>query len=261
MEIRVTILGSGTSTGVPVIGCNCKVCSSADKKNKRLRASIMITRVDTGEHVVIDTSPDFRQQMLRENVNSLSKVLYTHTHADHTHGFDDLRAFFFHSREKMRCYLKKQDLDDLKSKFSYAFNDTGYIGVTPQVELIEIHEKPFKLWDDFVVEPLFLPHGSVTTTAFKFGRFAYVTDFKRFTERGLSDWTGNLDSIVISGLHFDDHKTHSTIPETIELVRQLEVGKAVITHTSHKIDYVSVSKDLPAGFDLAYDGMSFVVKI
>ena len=261
MKVKVTILGSGTSTGVPVIGCDCDVCLSDVPENKRLRTSIMLTRLDTNEHLVIDTTPDFRAQMLRENVKRLKKVLYTHTHADHLHGFDDLRAFYFHSREKLECYLKKSDLEDVKRRFSYAFEATGYQGVAPQVELVEIGTEPFKVWDDFTVEPIELVHGNVKSTAFRFGRFAYATDFKTFTQADIEKWRGKITTMVCSGLHFRTHYTHSIIPETLELLDQLEVENGIITHTSHEVDYHKVNDALPNGRKIAYDGMSFVVEI
>ena len=260
MKIKVTILGSGTSTGVPVIGCDCTVCQSDVPENKRLRSSIMITRLDTNEHIVIDTTPDFRAQMLRENVKRLKKVLYTHTHADHIHGFDDLRAFYFHSKEKLECYLKKSDMEDLRKRFSYAFEATGYQGVAPQVELIEIGTKPFKVWDDFEVEPIELEHGNVKSTAFRFGRFAYATDFKTFADADINKWRNKIDTMVCSGLHYRPHYTHSTVPETLELFDLLSVKNGVITHTSHEIDFHKASADLPKGRQFAYDGMSFEVE-
>lgn len=259
LTLKVTILGSGTSTGVPVIGCPCEVCCSPLAFNQRSRSSLLLTRLDTAENLVIDTSPDFRWQILQAKVQSLEHVLYTHTHADHCHGFDDLRAFYFHSRKPVHCYLGHEDLKDLRRRFSYAFHDSGYLGTAPQVETHAItHEKSFEAMG-LRIEPLLLPHGSVSTTAFRFGSFAYATDFKSFPPEALARWKGKVKTMVASGLRFRPHQTHSSIDETIALFNQLGVEKGIITHLSHEVDYKRDSKRLPRHVAFAYDGLTFEV--
>lgn len=255
---KVTILGCGTSTGVPTIGCHCEVCSSTNPKNKRLRSSIMITRLKDNKNLVVDTTPDFRMQMLRENVKSLDAVLYTHTHADHCHGFDDLRAFYFHTHKPTPCYIAKEHLGDLKSRFSYAFETTGYEGHPPQVELFELKSN-FVLWDDFEVEVVRLPHGHVETAGFRFGSFAYITDFKVIPDHVFELWRGKVKTMIASGLRFKNHKTHSLIPETIEVFHRLDVKRGIITHMAHEVEFERDSKMLPSHMELGYDGMSFEI--
>ncbi|MCB9229715.1 MAG: MBL fold metallo-hydrolase [Deltaproteobacteria bacterium] len=254
IPLTITILGSGTSTGVPLIGCDCDVCTSNNPKNHRTRASLLITRKDTGEHLVIDTGPDFRQQMLRANVRKLSHVLYTHTHADHSHGFDDLRVFCFKNKEAIDCYLPEEMIEEFRTRFSYAFHDTGYPGTPPRVSLHPIPEQLFHVMG-LPIEAVRLPHGAVNTAGFRLGRFAYCTDFKHFPSEILNQWRGKVDTMIASGVHFHEHKTHSNVQETIQLFHELRVRQGIITHLAHQVEFERDSANLPENILFAYDGL------
>jgi phosphoribosyl 1,2-cyclic phosphate phosphodiesterase len=263
INLKVTILGSGTSTGVPVIGCDCSICHSESSLNHRTRASLMIT-TPHGEHLVIDTGPDFRCHMLRHGIRRLEHVLYTHTHADHCHGFDDLRAFYFHQRKPVHCYLHKSHIADFKTRFSYAFDPRPTPNSRPQVLTHSFGEEPIQIhFSDFVleIESVLLPHGLGQTAAFRMGSFIYATDFKNVPENIKKRWRHHITTMVASGVRFQPHPTHSSVPETIALFQDLEVKQGVITHLGHEIDYHRDSVSLPSGVLLAYDGMTIDVKL
>lgn len=251
--MRVHILGSGTSSGVPVIGCHCKVCKSSDPKNHRTRASIALS--EGNRTLLIDTSPEMRLQVLRAGIETIDGLLYTHMHSDHTAGFDDLRAFFFKSRKSLDCYLLPEYFDELKARFRYAFEDTGYYGLTPQVTLHAIPDEPFE-FAGFDIETVRLVHGNVSSCGFRFGRFAYVTDFKHFPQSKIREWRGKIDVMVASGIHFGTHSTHSVIPETLQLFDDLGVKRGIISHLAHDVDYVEHAALLPNFAEYAFDGMT-----
>tara|TARA_B100001094_G_C18135495_1_gene774823 strand:+ start:313 stop:963 length:651 start_codon:yes stop_codon:yes gene_type:complete len=206
-----------------------------------------------GYCVVVDTGPDFRQQVLQSGINRLNAVLYTHAHADHTNGFDDLRAFSFYGGGEIPCYILPEYIEEMKLRFGYAFCKTGYRGATPSVALHPI-KGPFKLFGK-LVEPLCFPHGSVNTCGFKIGNFAYVTDFKLFSDDQKKGWAGKVKVMIASGLHFDPHASHSNIPETIQLFEDLGVEKGILTHLSHKVLHAETERLLPDHVNLAYDGL------
>ncbi|MFW7377952.1 MAG: MBL fold metallo-hydrolase [Oligoflexus sp.] len=251
--MRVHILGSGTSTGVPVIGCTCEVCQSSDPKNKRTRASIAVV-VDEDRRFLIDTAPEMRLQILAAGIPSINAVLYTHMHADHTQGFDDLRAFYFKKRQTIPTYLLAEYEDEFRRRFAYAFEETGYLGAKPQIDLRFIPEKKFVI-DEVEIEPIVLPHGHVRSCGFRFGEFAYVTDFKGFSKAQIAAWRGKVKVMVASGIHFREHGTHSVIPETLDLFAQLGVEKGVISHLSHEVEHTRDRSRLPRCVEFAYDGM------
>lgn len=259
-KIKVTILGSGTSTGVPVIGCHCPVCKPEKPapRNVRTRAAIAIRLPGTDHDIIVDTGPDFRQQVLAAGIDHVKYVLYTHLHADHSHGFDDLRAFFFHRKESITCIMSPPYMAELKDRFAYAFRDTGYKGVTPQITLQPLTMAPFQI-DGVEFEARPFQHGPVISWGYRVGEFLYVTDFKAFTEEDIACWRGKIKVMVASGIHFRQHTAHSVIPETIELFRKLGVERGIITHTSHEVDYYVEEPKLPEGVNLAYDGMTFTV--
>lgn len=260
--MKVRILGSGTSTGVPVIGCHCPICQPPDgvvrPRNVRTRAAISIRLPGTDHDIIIDTGPDFRQQVLAAGIERVEYVFYTHLHADHCHGFDDLRAFFFHRKQPIICYLSPEYLIELKERFAYAFRDTGYKGVTPQLELRPLPNSAFAL-DGIEVESRSFIHGPVLSYGFRFGEFLYVTDFKEFTPEDIAHWRGKIKVMVASGIHFRSHGAHSVIPETIKLFDALGVERGIITHLSHEVDYDRDSAKLPSHVSLAYDGMEIHV--
>ena len=210
--------------------------------------------------IVIDTGPDFRQQMLREGVRDLRYVLYTHTHADHCHGFDDLRAFYFRHREPVHCYIAERFVADFRSRFAYAFEDTGYLGTRPQVVLRPFRDEPFEL-AGLLIEPVALPHGHFYTSGFRIGRFAYVTDYKSMPDPVVTRWTDQLALMVASGIHFGTHKTHATIPETLELFERLKVKQGVITHLGHEVDARASRSKLPGHVRFAVDGLKIEVDL
>lgn len=264
LPLRIEVLGSGTSTGVPTLGCQCPVCRSDHPRNKRLRSSLLITHGITHKNLVIDTTPDFRTQMLRAHVTELDRVLYTHTHADHCHGFDDLRAYSFSpTRGPLPCYISESHHKDLVARFSYAFRrNSNYPGMLPTTDLITITDQiPFQVWPDVEVEPLSCPHGSTESLGFRFGTFAYLTDFHRFPEEKKPLWRGKIHTMIASGVHDQPHPTHSHIANTLELFDDLRVVRGIITHTSHKVDYHVARASLPPSREIAYDGMSFWIDI
>ncbi len=249
--MKITILGSGTSTGIPMVGCGCPVCTSTDPKDSRTRASLLVEH--DGHFILVDTSTDLRIQAVREKIPRIDAVLFTHTHADHVHGIDDLRGFHFHHRQIIPCYASPETLAELESKFDYLFNGRSEYGYH---QIMEPHgvDGPFDLFG-LRITPIPLLHGTMASTGFRFGRFAYLTDCSRIPEASLPLLTG-LEILVIDGLRHTPHPHHFNIAEAIRVAAAIAPERTYITHLTHDISHGSEG-DLPAGVYYAYDGLSF----
>lgn len=254
--MKVTVLGSGTSQGVPVITCNCRVCTSIDPKDYRRRSSILVERGNTC--VVIDTGPDFRAQMLRAKVKKLDAVLFTHEHKDHVAGLDDVRAFNFGENGKeMDVYAELRVQEALMREFSYVFSDYKYPGV-PEIKLKTISDKIFNV-GELRVEPIDVMHYKLPVKAFRFGNFAYVTD-ANFIEQSEKEKLKNLDVLILNALRVSKHISHFNLEEAIELIKELKPGKAYLTHISHLMGtHRKTEAILPDNIRLAYDGMEILL--
>jgi phosphoribosyl 1,2-cyclic phosphate phosphodiesterase len=253
--VKVTVLGSGTSQGVPVIACPCNVCASDNPKDKRLRSSIMIETSETT--IVVDAGPDFRQQMLRENVKKLDAILITHTHKDHIAGLDDVRSFNFLTRKPMKVFARSADQMDIRKEFSYAFTDNPYPGV-PEFEMIDLLEKPFQVGDIQII-PFEVKHMMLKVLGFRFGDFAYITDANVIPEKSIEKLKG-VKVLVIDALRKKKHLSHFNLEEAILVAQRLGVRQTYFTHISHLMGlFDDVQKELPEGMMLAWDGLSFEV--
>ncbi|MDN5349480.1 MAG: phosphoribosyl 1,2-cyclic phosphate phosphodiesterase [Bacteroidales bacterium] len=251
----ITILGSGTSQGVPVIGCRCSVCSSNDKLDKRLRASILIESAEAT--VVVDTGPDFRQQMLREKVTKMDAVLITHCHKDHIAGMDDVRSFNFLQKKAMPIYASPEDQKLIKTEFSYAFAEKKYPGV-PSLDLIDMDENLLKI-KDLNITPIRVMHRYLPVFAFRIGNFAYITDANYISPESFDALKG-IDILVIDSVRKEKHISHFSLGEAIEVARKLEVKKTYFTHISHLMGKAAdVNAELPDGMLLAWDGLKIKI--
>lgn len=246
----VTFLGTGTSIGIPVIGCSCPVCLSTDSRNNRLRPSILIGL--EGKNLLIDTATDFRTQALRFGVGHLDAVLFTHWHADHVFGLDDIRIFNAYQKNIIPCYGNKETVGHLRNIFSYAFETTQEGGGKPRIELMPIHEK-FELFGRRV-EPVEVYHGRLKILGYRLGRMAYVTDCSKIPEKSM-DRLKNLDVLILGALRYTPHPTHFSLDEALRIVDRLAPGKAYLTHLSHAFDHDKTNHELPDHVSLAYDGL------
>ena len=249
--LKITFLGTGTSSGVPMVACDCKVCVSADAKDKRLRSSILVESSTTS--FVVDTTPDFRYQMLREQLKKLDAVLYTHPHKDHIAGLDDVKAFTFLSGNPMEIFANELTQESLKREFYYIFTDKKYPGI-PEVNLNTIDLSPF-LIGDIPVIPILVWHLHMPVLGFRFGDFTYITDANRMEEAEKEKIKGSK-TLVLNALRHKKHLSHFTLDEATALVQELNVSQAYFTHISHQLGkHQEINKELPAGIELAYDGM------
>ncbi|MGZ8561921.1 MAG: MBL fold metallo-hydrolase [Flavisolibacter sp.] len=249
--IQIRFLGSGTSSGVPMIACDCDVCSSTDKKDNRLRSSILVKSANTC--FVVDTTPDFRYQMLRAGVKNLDAVLFTHPHKDHIAGLDDVRAYNFFQSQPMNLYANSMTIEALMREFAYAFADNKYPGV-PNLELNTINLDPFTIGDIPVV-PIQVWHMKMPVYGFRFGKFTYITDANRIEDTEKHKIRGS-EVLVVNALRTEKHISHYNLDEAIALVRELEIPRAYFTHISHQLGrHEDVEKHLPDGIHLAYDDL------
>ena len=247
----ITFLGTGTSSGVPMVACDCGVCKSNDAKDQRLRSSILVQSSKTS--FVVDTTPDFRYQMLREQVKKLDAVLYTHPHKDHIAGLDDVKAFTFVSGNAMEIFANELTQEALKREFYYIFTDKKYPGI-PQVNINTIDLTPFSIGDIPVI-PILVWHLNMPVLGFRFGDFTYITDANRMEETEKDKIKGSK-TLVINALRHKKHLSHFTLDEAIDLVQELNVPQAYFTHISHQLGkHQQINSELPNGVELAYDGM------
>jgi phosphoribosyl 1,2-cyclic phosphate phosphodiesterase len=251
--MRFTVLGSGTSTGVPSVACQCPTCLSDSPKNKRLRSSLLVQ--SNQATVVIDSSLDFRQQMLRYNVQSLEGIVYTHHHFDHIGGFDDTRPYAFASGKPLSIFGLAETIRCLEATFPYAFGIVESTGASvPNVLCNEIGELPFTIGDiSFVPIPMF--HGAtLRVNGYRIGNMAYCTDVNHIPESSLERLHG-LTTLIIDGLRYEPHPTHFTITEALEVINQLQPKQAYLTHIAHQVEHHAVQATLPRNVALAYDGL------
>ena len=252
--MKITILGSGTSTGVPMVGCNCPVCSSDDPRDKRTRASIV---VETGDrYILVDTSTDLRKQVIREKIPRIDAVLFTHSHADHIHGIDDLRGFHFIHKRIIPCYGEKETIDAIAGTFSYIFKGLEVAGYAPLLDA-HIISGPFTLFCLGII-PVPLMHGAMTATGYRFGNVAYLTDLSRIPEASMDLLTG-VEVLIIDALRYTPHPNHLNIEGALRVVACLRPRRAIFTHLTHEVPYGD-GKKLPDGVEFAYDGLSIEMK-
>jgi phosphoribosyl 1,2-cyclic phosphate phosphodiesterase len=250
--LKITFLGTGTSSGVPMIGCSCEVCTSTDKKDRRLRSSILVESETTT--LVIDTTPDFRYQMLRANVSKLDAVLFTHPHKDHIAGLDDVRAFNYFQQKPMELYANSLTEEAIKREFAYAFSDKKYPGL-PNLNLNTIDDKPFMVGDIPVV-PVLVWHLKMPVLGFRFGKFTYITDANKIEEDEKEKIKGS-DTMVLNALRKEAHISHFTLDEAVAMVQELGVPAAYFTHISHQLGlHENINAGLPKGITLASDGIT-----
>jgi len=250
-KLKITFLGTGTSQGVPVIGCQCDVCKSSSKFDKRLRSSILVEQGKTS--FTIDAGPDFRYQMLRQGVRDLDAILITHCHKDHIAGLDDVRAFNFLLKKPMKVYATTRDQKAIKTEFSYAFGENRYPGV-PNFELLELDTKPFKVKDIEVI-PLKALHKTMEVTGFRIDDFAYITDTHYIPPETLVE-ISDCKIVVISSVRRTPHPSHYSLDEAVMILEFLRPEKAFITHVSHLMGkHEEVNKELPDFISLAFDGL------
>ncbi|MBN1598786.1 MAG: MBL fold metallo-hydrolase [Bacteroidales bacterium] len=250
--MKITFLGTGTSQGVPVIACECNVCQSNDSKDKRLRSSVMIET--KGRIFIIDTGPDFRQQMLRNNVTDITSIIFTHEHKDHVAGLDDVRAFNFKLKKHIRVYAEERVQNALKHEFAYVFADNKYPGV-PQIEINLIENKPFEI-DGIKIIPVRVYHHLLPVLGFRIGNFAYLTDVKTVPEEEKSKLK-NLDVLVLTALRKEEHISHMNLSEALQFTREIKPNRTYLTHLSHRFGlHEQEEKLLPGNVMIAYDNLT-----
>ncbi|MBD1400668.1 MBL fold metallo-hydrolase [Pelobacter sp. M08fum] len=250
--MNIVLLGTGTSTGIPVVGCRCRVCCSADPHNQRTRCSALLSC--GGHNLLIDTATDLRQQALREDIQHIDAVLYTHCHADHVHGIDDLRGFNVPGGNPIPLYADPQTLISLRRNFKYIFDPCQPPGYVPKLTLHPL-AGPMDLFGLEII-PIPLRHGAQPATGYRCGPFAYLTDCNRIPDSSLALLKG-LELLVLDGLRFKPHPTHFNIPAAVAIAQSIGAKQTLLTHLSHDVDHAGVDADLPDGINLAYDGQRF----
>jgi phosphoribosyl 1,2-cyclic phosphate phosphodiesterase len=249
--MKITLLGTGTSQGVPIIGCKCAVCLSPDLHDKRLRSSVMIET--EGLTVVIDSGPDFRQQMLRAEVEHLDGLIFTHEHKDHIAGLDDIRGFNFIPKEAIDVYASERVQVAIKREFPYIFAETKYPGV-PEINLITVGQNAFKM-KGLIIEPIHVMHHLLPVLGFRIGDFSYITDANFISEEEKAKIKGSK-VLILNALRREKHISHFNLEEALALIDELKPEAAYLTHISHQLGlHAEVNLELPANIHLGYDGM------
>ena len=253
--MTITFLGTGTSQGVPVIACNCEVCLSTDKHDKRLRSSILVEAED--KTIVIDSGPDFRYQMLRAHVQHLDAIVFTHEHKDHVAGMDDIRAFNYKQNVPMDLYADERVQKALAREFPYVFDGTGYPGV-PQVNIHTVGSEPFNIGSIEII-PIDVFHYRLPIKGYRIKDFTYITDAKTISPAEKEKIKGSR-ILVINALQKETHISHFTLDEAIAFAREIGAETTYFTHISHRLGkHADVTKELPAGIELAYDGLKLQI--
>lgn len=252
--MRIIVLGCATSTGVPIIGCRCHVCTSTNPKNRRTRSSLFIET--KGRNILIDTSPDLRFQALTHGITRLDAVLYTHSHADHTHGIDDLRTFNFVSRRVIPCYGSPETVSNIKANFRYIFDGSFSAGGKPELEITPVTDE-FDFQGIRII-PVEINHANWTIFGWRIGRVAYLTDCSGIPERSMERLKG-LYLLIIGALRYNPHPAHFSVEEAVGAVSRIQPKLAVFTHMGHELEYEELSRRLPEGVMPAYDGMEFEI--
>lgn len=256
MKAVLTVLGSGTSMGVPTIGCQCRVCTSTDPHDRRTRPSIMLEYAE--RCVLIDTTPDFRQQAIREGIRRLDAIVYTHAHADHILGLDDVRPLSFRSPEKIPLYAYPATAEGLKKIFRYIFEADYKYGGIARVQINPINGSLELFGASF--EPIMVLHGDAEIHGFRFGSAAYLTDFSEIPAQSMERLRG-LDILFLDALRHKPHPTHSTVANSVRLVEELRPKRAFFTHISHDLAHEETNRELPPRVRLAHDGLKLEFEI
>ena len=252
--MQLTMLGVGSSAGTPTIGCQCETCLSTDLRNKRTRCSAAIT-LDSGEVILIDTGPDLRHQSLREGLNRVDAVLYTHTHADHLHGIDDLRGFCQIQRKQIPLYGKADTMDHIQRNFSYAIREPAEFWELPVLSVNPI-EAPFQLFGVDII-PIPVKHGRLDILGYRIGNMAYLTDVSEISEQSLALLQG-LDVLMLDCLRYKPHYTHINVEQSLAYASHIRARNTYFIHMTHEIEYQTLTNELPPDVHVAYDGLRLV---